>query len=74
MCADDFSVNRRTGSGVDFRVCSESVFVNDFRFCSSLCVKKISPSAVELGSGGDFQFCSDSVFVSISDSAGVQEC
>jgi hypothetical protein len=45
-------------------VYSDSVFVNDFWFCSSLCVKKISPSAVELGSGDDFRFCSDSVFIS----------
>jgi len=64
MCAEDFSVSRRTSSGVDFRVCSDSVFVNDFWFCRSLCVKKISPSAVELGSGDDFRFCGDSVFVS----------
>jgi hypothetical protein len=41
----------------------DSVFVNDFWFCSSLCVKKISPSAGELASGVDFRVCSDSVFV-----------
>ena len=35
-------------SGVDFGVCSDSVFVNDFCFCSSLCALKISASAVEL--------------------------
>jgi hypothetical protein len=28
-----------SGSRDDFRVCSESVFVNDFWFCSSLCGK-----------------------------------
>ena len=36
------------GSGDDFRVCSDLVFVNDFCFCSSLCELKISASAVEV--------------------------
>jgi len=48
MCAEDFSVSRRTSSGVDFVVCSDSVFVKDLCFCSSLCALKISASAVEL--------------------------
>jgi hypothetical protein len=36
------------GSGDDFWVCSDVVFVNDFSFCSSLCAQKISASVVEL--------------------------
>jgi hypothetical protein len=63
MCGEDFSVSRRTGSGVDFHVCSDSVFVNDFSFSSSLCEVKISTPAVELGFSDDFWVCSDAVFV-----------
>jgi hypothetical protein len=44
-------------------VCSDSVFVNDFWFCSSLCALKIWASAGELASGDDFRVSSDSVFV-----------
>jgi hypothetical protein len=44
-------------------VCSESVFVNDFWFCSSLCAMKISASSIELCSGEDLWVCSESVFL-----------
>jgi hypothetical protein len=50
-------------SGEDLWVYSESVFVNDFLFCSSLCGLKISASAVELCSGEDLWVCRESVFV-----------
>jgi hypothetical protein len=44
-------------------VCCESVFVNDFLFCSSLCAMQISASAVELCSGEGLWVYSESVFV-----------
>jgi hypothetical protein len=50
-------------SGEDLWVCRESVFVNDFWFCSCLCGLKISASAVELCSGEDLRVCCESVFV-----------
>jgi hypothetical protein len=57
MCAQDFSVSRRTR----FRWCFLD-FVKDFWFRSSLCSLKISASPVELGSGNDFCICNDAVF------------
>jgi hypothetical protein len=50
-------------SGEDLWASSESVFVNDYFFCSSLCGLKISASAAEPGSREDFRACSESVFV-----------
>jgi hypothetical protein len=44
-------------------VCSDSVFVNDFWFCSTLCALKIWASAAELACGVDFWVWSDSIFV-----------
>jgi hypothetical protein len=50
------------GSGDDFSVFTDSVFVNDFSFCSSPYAVKISVSAVKLVSGDDFWVCNDIVF------------
>ena len=51
------------GSREDSWVCSESVFVNDFWFCSSLCAMKISACAIELCTGEDLWVCNESVSV-----------
>ena len=48
MCAMDFSGTAELVSGDDLWVCIDSIFVNDFCFCSILCGLKISASAVEL--------------------------
>jgi hypothetical protein len=53
------------------RVCGESVFVNDFLFCSSLSGLKISASAVELCSGEDLWVSANQFSSMISDSAVV---
>jgi hypothetical protein len=47
-------------------VCSDSVFVNDFWFCSTLCALKIWASAAELACGVDFWVCSSLCALTIS--------
>ena len=69
MSINYFSVCQGTDSGDDFFVRNAFVFINDFLFCCTLCVLKISASAVELGSGDDFWVGSDVVFSMIYDSA-----
>ena len=63
MCAEDFSVSRRTGLRGWFLGRQRLCFVNDLWVSSSLGARKVSTSVVELGSGDDFWVGSDSVFI-----------
>ena len=63
MGAEDVASAVELGSGDDFWVWRNSVFVNDLCFSRSLWTRKISPSAVELSCGDDFWVWKDSVFV-----------
>ena len=63
MSTKDFIVCCGTDSGDDFLVRSDSIFVNDFWFCSSLYAMKISMLVVALGSYDDFWFDTYLVFV-----------
>ena len=54
MAAEDAASAVELGSGDDFWVWRDSVFVNDFLFSRSPWALKISPSAVELSCGDDF--------------------
>ena len=51
------------GSGDDFCLSRDSVFINDFGFLGSLWAVMISASTLELGSGDDFWVPRDVVFV-----------
>jgi len=63
MCAEDFSVNRRTRLRGWFLGRQRLCFVNDLWVSNSLGAQKVSNSAVELGSDDDFWVGSDSVFL-----------
>ena len=63
MGAEDLASVVELGSGDDFWVWRDSVFVNDLCFSRSLWALKISSSTVELGFCDDFWVWSDSVFV-----------
>ena len=63
MGAEDSASAVDLGSGDDFWVWRDSVFVNDLRFSHSRWGLKISPSAVELSCGDDFWVWRDLVFV-----------
>ena len=63
MGAEDAASAVELGSGDDFWVWRDSVFVNDLYFSLSLWTLKISQSAVELGFCDDFWVWRDLVFV-----------
>ena len=54
MGVEDAASAVELGSGDDFWVWRDSVFVNDLCFSRRLWMLKISPSAVELSCGDDF--------------------
>ena len=63
MGAEDAASAVELGSGDDFWVWRDSVFINDLYLTLSLWTLKISQSAVELGFCDDFWVWRDSVFV-----------
>ena len=63
MGAEDVASAVELGSGDDFWVWRNSVFVNNLGFLRILCTLKISRSAVQLSCGDDFWVWRDSVFV-----------
>ena len=63
MGVEDFCVSPEHGSGDDFWVGWDSIFVNDLWFSRSLSAMRIWASAEEMGSVDDLWVGWDSVFV-----------